>query len=133
MNDHMSSDLASWRIERNDPPPSSRRALRWFVLLVVAVAIGLVGWFYGVPVVGAQLFKTQVGVTEIALVSPAQAQIRLTSTGYVVPQVQVDVASKLVGRIEKATVREGSTVRQGQVLFELDPSDLRAQVASAQA
>jgi RND family efflux transporter MFP subunit len=86
-----------------------------------------------VPIVAAQLFKTRVAVTEIALVSPAQAQIQLTSTGYVVPQVQVDVASKLVGRIEKANVREGSNVRQGQVIFELDPSDLRAQVASAQA
>ena len=39
--------------------------------------------------------------------SPAQAQVQLTSTGYVVPQIEVDVSSKLVGRVDKANVREG--------------------------
>ncbi len=83
--------------------------------------------------VEARLFKAEVGLTEIALVSPAQAQVELTSTGYVVPQVEVDVSSKLVGRVDHANVREGSVIKRGQVLFELDASDQRTQVASSQA
>jgi RND family efflux transporter MFP subunit len=51
----------------------------------------------------------------------------------VVPQVQVDVSSKLVGRVLKASAREGTVVKEGQVLFELDPSDQRVAIASAQA
>src|SRR5579883_2385220 len=133
MDDRLASDLASLRIDRQERPPSSGRALRWVLALVVAGVVLFAGWRVGMPIVEAKLFKTEVGVTEIALVSPAQAQVQLTSTGYVVPQVQVDVSSKLVGRVEKATVREGSKVAAGQLMFELDASDQRVLVASAQA
>jgi RND family efflux transporter MFP subunit len=51
----------------------------------------------------------------------------------VVPQIQVDISSKLVGRVDKTSIREGSQVTTGQVLFVLDASDQRTQVASAQA
>ena len=107
--------------------------LRWLIVLAVLGGVGYAAWRLGMPMVEARLFKTEVGVTEVAVVSPAQAQVRLTSTGYVVPQVEVDVSSKLVGRVDKATVREGSVVKAGQVLFELDASDQRVLVASAQA
>jgi len=133
MDDRLASDLASLRIDRNARPPSSGRALRWVVALSVAGAAVFAGWRLGMPVVEAKLFKTEVAVTEIAVVSPAQASVQLTSTGYVVPQVQVDVSSKLVGRVDQANVREGSTVKAGQILFELDATDQRVLVASAQA
>jgi RND family efflux transporter MFP subunit len=135
MDDRLSSDLASLRIDRNEPPPSSSpgRAVRWIVGLAVACAAVAGAWHVAAPLVAAQIFKTEVSLTEVALVSPAQAQVELTSTGYVVPQIEVDVSSKLVGRVEKANVREGSVVKKGDVLFELDPSDQRTQVASSQA
>src|SRR5580658_8982034 len=135
VDDRLSSDLASLRIDRNEPPRSaaSRRGLAWVVGVAVAGAAVFGAWRVGSPMVEASLFKTEVGVTEIALVSPSQAQAQLTSTGYVVPQVEVDVSSKLVGRVDKTTFREGSVVTAGQVLFVLDASDQRTQVASAQA
>jgi RND family efflux transporter MFP subunit len=135
MDDRLSSDLASLRIDRNErpPSPSSARAFRWLIGTAVVAGSGLAAWHVAAPMVEAKLFKTEVGVTEIALVSPAQAQVQLTSTGYVVPQVEVDVSSKLVGRVEKSTVHEGSVVKVGEILFELDASDQRTQVASSQA
>ncbi len=135
MDDRLSSDLASLRIDRNERPPSpfSVRAVRWLIAMAVVVGAGVAAWHVGAPLVEAKLFKTEVGVTEVALVSPAQAQVELTSTGYVVPQVEVDVSSKLVGRVDKANVVEGSVVKRGEVLFELDASDQRTQVASSQA
>jgi RND family efflux transporter MFP subunit len=135
MDDRLSSDLASLRIDRNQRPPSSHslRGVGWLIGLLVLAGAGIAAWRVAAPMVEATLFKTEVGLTEIALVSPAQAQIELTSTGYVVPQIEVDVSSKLVGRVDKANVREGSTVKRGQILFELDASDQRTQVASAQA
>ncbi len=132
MDDRLSADLASLRIDRNERPPTSN-SVRWLIGLTVVTVAGVGAWRALVPVIEAKLFKTEVGVTEVALVSPAQAQIDLTSTGYVVPQVEVDVSSKLVGRVDTATAREGSVVKRGQVLFELDASDQRTQVASAQA
>lgn len=135
MDDRLASDLASLRIDRNErpPSPSSARAVRWLITLGLVGGAATAAWHVGAPLVEAKLFKTEVGLTEIALVSPAQAQVELTSTGYVVPQVEVDVSSKLVGRVEKSTAREGSIVKVGDILFELDASDQRTQVASAQA
>jgi HlyD family secretion protein len=135
VDDRLSSDLASLRIDRNEPPRSaaSRRGLAWVVGVAVAGAAVFGAWRVAEPMVESKLFKTEVGVTEIALVSPSQAQSQLTSTGYVVPQVEVDVSSKLVGRVEKATIKEGSAVKEGQVIFTLDASDQRVQIASAQA
>jgi RND family efflux transporter MFP subunit len=136
MDDQLSSDLASLRIDRNERPPSSQsasRAVRWIVVVSLLVAAALAVWHVAAPAIEAKLFKTEIGVTEVALVSPAQAQIQLTSTGYVVPQVQVDISSKIVGRVDKASVREGSSVKAGDVLFQLDASDQRTQIASAEA
>ncbi|MDP9002673.1 MAG: efflux RND transporter periplasmic adaptor subunit [Myxococcota bacterium] len=136
MDDRLTSDLASLRIDRGTPRRSSSaggRTLRWSVALALAFAAAVAGWRLAMPVLEAKLFKTDVGVTEIALVSPAVAQVELTSTGYVVPQVEVDVASKLVGRVERANIREGAQVKAGQVIFELDANDQRVLVASAQA
>jgi hypothetical protein len=91
MDDRVAADLASLRIDRNDRPPSSGRALRWVMGGLALCAIAVAAWRVALPMFEAQLFKTEVGVTEVALVSPAQAQVQLTSAGYVVPQIQVDV------------------------------------------
>jgi len=134
MSDRLDSDLASLRIERNAPSSSSSgRVLVWLGGVAVVATLGFAGWRAAAPAVQASLFNTEVSVTEVASISPAQAQIQLTSAGYVVPQVEIDVSSKIVGRVDRATVREGSVVKQGQLLFELDASDQRTQVASAQA
>jgi len=136
MDDRLTSDLASLRIDRQPAVRSgggAGRVLRWVAVLAVLGGVGLAVWRYAVPSLESKVFKTEVSVTEVALVSPAQAQVQLTSTGYVVPQVQVDLSSKLVGRVQTANVREGSVVKTGQVLFELDASDQRVAVASAQA
>ena len=135
MDDRLASDLASLRIDRAPRPPSSSsgRVVRWVVGVASVAAALVAAWRIGFPMVEAKFFKTEVAVTEIALVSPAQAQVEFTSTGYVVPQVEVDISSKLVGRVEKANIREASRVQAGQIIFELDASDQRVQVASAQA
>lgn len=135
MNDRLSSDLASLRIDRNPRPgnPSSGRVVRWAVAAAGAAVAVFAGWHLAMPLIEAKLFKTEVTLTEIALLSPAQAQVQLTSTGYVVPQVEVEISSKLMGRVEKANIREGAKVRAGQVVFELDASDQRVLVTSSQA
>jgi HlyD family secretion protein len=133
MDDRVSNDLASLRIDRHGPPPSSGRALRWLAALVLVGALGFAGWKVGVPALEARVFQTEVTLTEIAVVSPAQAQVQLTSTGYAVPQVTSDIASKVLGRVTRIHIKEGDKVKAGQVLIDLDPNDQRSLVASAQA
>jgi RND family efflux transporter MFP subunit len=133
MDDRLSNDLASLRIDRNEPPRSSGRALRWVAGVLVVGALGVAAWRVGMPAIEARVFQTEVALTEIAVVSPAQAQVQLTSTGYVVPQVTSDIASKVLGRVTRVHIKEGDRVKTGQVLIDLDPSDQRSLVASAQA
>lgn len=138
MDDRLASDLASLRIDRgaHRPPPSrpaSTRAWRWvFAAILLGIAVALIVRIGG-PLLEAAVFQTEVTVTEVTLLSPAQTQIELTSTGYVVPQVEVDVSSKLVGRVDRVNVAEGKRVKAGQIIFELDPSDQRVAVASSRA
>ena len=85
MPDQLLTDLASLQIDRDSNP--DRRGALTYVLLVVALgSAALFGYLYAYPYVEGRIFKTEVALTEIALVSPAQAQVELTATGYVTPQ-----------------------------------------------
>jgi len=103
------------------------------VALVALVALSVVGFQALRANAGASFLKTEVAFTEISTLSPSQAQVEVTSTGYVVPQVVAKVGTKIMGRVAKVGVREGGKVKSGDVLFELDPSDQRSAVAASNA
>jgi multidrug efflux pump subunit AcrA (membrane-fusion protein) len=69
-----------------------------------------------------------VGVVTMADVDEA-AQV----TGTVKSRTSTTLSSKIVGKILAMYVREGSEVQAGQVLVELDDSDIAAQVRRAEA
>jgi HlyD family secretion protein len=48
-------------------------------------------------------------------------QVRVTEVGSVEPQVKVDVKSVLSGKVVELLVREGDSVKQGQVLARVEP------------
>ncbi len=97
---------------------------RWLALgLVIAGA----AWFALRPT------KTEVQVTSVVTAYPSQQYAQLTASGYVVAQRRAAVASKATGRLVLLNVREGSKVRQGELLARLDASDVQAAIAQAQA
>lgn len=87
----------------------------------------------GGPRLSASIFKTEISITEISMISPAQASISITSSGYVVPQVLSRVGAKIPGRIARVLVKEGDKVKAGDLLVELEDTDQRAAIAAAQA
>jgi HlyD family secretion protein len=128
--DPVSSDLASLRISRDEPPgPSIWRRLLTTVLVLAALAAAGI-WVY--LKLGPRIFKEQVAVTEVALISPAQSQVLVTSTGYVVPQLWSKVGAKIPGRLSTVLIKEGDTVKKGQVIATLDDADQRSAVAASQ-
>lgn len=131
MADDLSASLSSLKIDRNAPPPS-RGFGKWVVWLVVLGALG-VGVVVAKPYVEAQVFKTEVSVTEIAVVSPAQASVDLTASGYVQADVASRIAPKVPGRVKAVHVRQGQKVEVGQLLIELDPADDEASIKAAQS
>lgn len=57
----------------------------------------------------------------------------LEVTGNLRTDQDVHVGSRIAGRVLRVTVKEGDRVETGQLLVELDDSDLKAQVARAQS
>jgi HlyD family secretion protein len=132
VSDQLSHDLASLRIDRTAKPARSGRA---FGVLAALATIGLfgAGVAVGYPYVEAQIFKTEVSTTSVAMISPAEGSITLTSTGYVIPQKASKVSAKLPGRIAKMLVAEGDVVKAGQILAELEKAGPIASVGAAKA
>lgn len=131
MSNDLSADLASLKIDRDRPPSRggpTRLALTAGVLLAVAAAV-----YFAIPHLRSRVFKVEVEVTEISLISPAQAQVELTSTGYVKPQTTSLVTSKVTGKILKMLITQGARVNAGDVLFGFEVSDQKAEIASQQA
>jgi HlyD family secretion protein len=131
VNDQLSSDLASLRIRRDDHPTGSG-GKRLVAVLVTLAAVGAVG-FLGYRKVSARIYKQAVSLTEVALISPAQSLVLVTSTGYVVPQSLSKVGAKMPGRLARVLVKEGDVVKAGDVIAELEGTDQRSAVAAAQS
>jgi HlyD family secretion protein len=127
----LSNDLASLRIERKAPPP--KRKLPAWIFVVLALAAVAVGVKLAAPKVSSQVFKQEVQVTEVALVSPNQASILLSSSGYVLPQTVAKVGPLVIGRIATVNIKEGGKVKKGDVIFEMDATDQKSAVAAAKA
>lgn len=130
MPDQLSSDLAQLKIDRSAPSPR-RNALRTALILIVIAATGAAAYGFMKRKVEAALVVREISATEILLVSPSQAQIELTASGYVVPQVISRIAAKVPGRLAKVYVKQGDTVSEGALLFEIDTNDQDAAIAVA--
>ena len=131
MSDSLSSDLAALRIDRaNTRRPGGGPLKTVVALLVTAGALGA-AYVFGKPYLEAKLFKTQ--VDEVALVSPAQASVELTATGYIVAQSVSKVSAKVPGKVAKIFVKQSDIVKPGDVLFVIDPMDQNATIAAARS
>jgi HlyD family secretion protein len=131
MND-LRADLASLKIDRSGPKPPNK-LLRALLVLAAVSGIGFAGLRVGRPFVEDKLFQVEVAATEISTLSPSQAAVDLTSTGYVVPQLTAKVSSNVIGRVTRSNAKEGQRVKLGDLLFELDGSAETALVAASRA
>jgi RND family efflux transporter MFP subunit len=70
---------------------------------------------------------------EVQTVQPSPLDVQVDVPGTVVSEDQVQVASRLMGYIREIKVEEGQTVKAGQLLFVVDPSDIQGQMNQARA
>jgi RND family efflux transporter MFP subunit len=130
MPDQLSSDLASLKIDRS-VRPKGRSPIAIAVTALLLLGALAAAYRFGLPYLEAAVFKTEVEVAEVITVSPAQASVELTSTGYVVAQSVSSVATKVAGKVLVQHVRQGAKVKAGDLLLEIDTADQRAGIASA--
>ena len=116
--------LAGLRIDRSAPLKRRRRRWPWVLaaLLIVGAAAALL-----MP------RKTEVQASAVLAAYPSQQYAELSASGYVVAQRRAAVASKGTGRLIELRVREGSTVKQGDLIGRLDASDVQAAIVASQS
>jgi RND family efflux transporter MFP subunit len=120
-------DLSKLRIDRNAPVARKPRWRRWAIIgAVAAVVLGFVAWKAATAPVGVE-------VGSVSLAYPSQGYTLLNATGYVVAQRKASVASKATGRLEWLGVREGSVVKEGDVIARIENRDVTAQMEQAAA
>ncbi len=77
--------------------------------------------------------KTEVQASAVLAAYPSQQYAELTASGYVVAQRRAAVASKGTGRLIELRVREGSAVKQGDLIGRLEASDVQAAIVASQS
>ena len=117
--------LAALRIDRSAAPLKRRRRKWPWVLGALVIA--------GAAAALLMPRKTEVQVSAVLAAYPSQQYADLTASGYVVAQRRAAVASKGTGRLIELTVREGSVVKQGDLIGRLDASDVQAALGATQA
>jgi RND family efflux transporter MFP subunit len=133
--DQLSQDLASLKIDRGSPHGgrggSGARGVA--IGVVVVAALGIIAYYAVVPRVKSKLLSAEIRTGEVTLVSPAQSEVHLTATGYVVALVYAKVASKVPGRIAEIFVEEGQTIEKGARVARLEDVDFKTALATAKA
>ncbi len=124
------SDLSKLKISRDHaaaPVKSRRRGLKRVVLIVLVLAVA------ALLVARSMMAPVEVETATVSVAYRSQSYTQLNATGYVVAQRKAAVASKATGRLEWLGVREGSVVRQNEVLARLENRDVTASMEQAAA
>jgi len=128
----MEAELKNLRIDRTRKRSGqpSKWATRWIITGVgILVALGIARFAY--TKINA---PTEVSVVRVQSNTGSAADVQgvvLNATGYIIAHHKIEVAAKVVGRVEWIGVEQGDRVHDGQVIVRLDDSDYRAQVQQA--
>ncbi len=122
---------------------SSRRGLVLPVTITLCVAAAVAAFAAGRQTraadgdAAASTTRSATAATNAAsasTVTPASGDgVALQASGYVVAERQATVSAEVTGRLAALHVHAGDHVKRGQLLAELDPSALDAQIALADA
>ena len=99
-------------------------------LISIVIVLGLVG---AIGVRSYQRMHKKPDAPRTVLAHRGDLSIDVSETGLIEPQNEVDVKSKVAGRLLALYVREGDIVHQGQLIAIVDRSLIDPQIASTRA
>src|SRR5437899_7639941 len=119
--------------------PKGSAARKWIVLLVILAVVGAAVWNIRrnakeqdavQQIMAAQADRPT--PVQVSAVQQKTMPIFLTALGTVTAYNTVTIKSRVDGQLMEVPVREGQTVRQGQMLAEIDPKPYQAALEQAQ-
>ncbi|HEX7916028.1 efflux RND transporter periplasmic adaptor subunit [Rudaea sp.] len=108
------------------------RLILGIAAVVVAAAAGL-AWKQWAPAATAKSGGKPPPLVGVTTSRTLDLPVRFAAQGHIVPLNQVDIRPQVTGVIRTVNFREGDEVKPGQLLFELDASDVVAQMRRAEA
>ncbi|MFN7971971.1 MAG: efflux RND transporter periplasmic adaptor subunit [Acidobacteriota bacterium] len=124
-------DLSALRIHRDAPPRRRRLMPAWLVVIVVLLGVASVAWTF---LRGMTVFQPTVETGAVLVERPSSgAQAVLTATGYVVARTKASISAKVAGRLEALEVEEGSRVKAGDLLAQIEHRDIAARAEASRA
>lgn len=104
---------------------------RFIVTVVVLAVLGVVGWF-AYQRFGEMQAAADTGPTyETAAVERGSINSTVSATGSIEPEAQVSLSFRSAGRVSQVLVSVGQTVTEGQLLGQLDTTDLELALEQA--
>ena len=111
------------------------QALLLVLALASGTAIGALRWRersgIASPATTAVAALNPAIAVDVYTVAPEAFEVQVPATGTLLARESVEIVSELARRLLKVRAEEGRFVRAGDVLFELDSADLRAELNKA--
>jgi HlyD family secretion protein len=127
----MEAELKNLRIDRSKRRSSepSKWASRWIVLGVLLFLLAGAWRLFSSKLDAAPVVE----VERVRAVSAESAPegVVLNATGYIVAAHKIEVAAKVIGKVNWIGVDKGDHVREGQVLVRLEDDEYQAQLQQA--
>ena len=106
------------------------------VTIVLLLFVGLVGYRVSEKNKKAEALKTiKPPATSVSVVNAKKGNIAETfsTTGTVISQNEINITSKVTGRLLSLNIEEGSRVTAGQVIGQVEHTEIDAQISQARA
>lgn len=101
-------------------------------MIAVVIVVAAVGGALALKFAGKN-GGTAVPAFELATAEKRPLWIKVSATGLVEPVVQVEVKSKASGIVERLPIEMGDLVRRGQIIAELDTTEIKNQLEQGRA
>ncbi|MFN8467497.1 MAG: efflux RND transporter periplasmic adaptor subunit [Caldilineaceae bacterium] len=104
---------------------------RFLIFLAVAIILGAAGWFAYQRFVVQPQAQAQQPSYETSAVKRGNVLSTVSATGSIEPKAEVSLLFRSAGTVQNVLVTVGEAVKQGQLLAELDTTDLTLALAQA--
>src|SRR4030042_3868000 len=123
-------DLSKLKIDKSREGFQTKKGKKPLYIVIAVAFAALIAVLF---MAGVFSPAPKVEVASVVRIYPSATFTLLNASGYVVPQRKSAVAAKVTGRLVGLFVEEGSTIKKGQLLAQLENDDLAASRKQAQA